>query len=146
MKTHNLLVSHPLLIFSMLITGCRSTSSTPMVTINGDQCSYEGPKQIPAKVTFTLKIENPKPTTGLGFGIVTLAEGKTLEDLKTLTTVEVLPEWITRIDRFGSTEAGTWTQDFDWASNGAYYGEPLYIVCVNRPTVLAVFGPIEVKP
>ena len=146
MKTHNLLVSYVLLIFSMLIAGCRSTSSMPTVTINGDQCSYEGPEKIPARVTFTLKIENPKPTTGLGFGIVTLAKGKTLEDLKTLTTVEVLPEWITRIGRFGTTEAGTWTHDFDWASNGAYHGEPIYIVCVNRPAVLAVFGPIEVKP
>ena len=126
--------------------GCTSTSSTPTVTINGDQCSYEGPENIPAKGTFTLKIENPKPSTGMGFGIVTLAEGKTLEDLKTLTTVEVLPEWITRIGRFGITEAGTWTHDFDWASNGAYHGEPIYIVCVNRPAVLAVFGPIEVKP
>jgi len=133
-------------VLAVVAIGCTSTSSTPTVTINGDQCSYEGPKKIYAKGTFILKIENPKPSTGMGFGIVTLAEGKTLENLETVTTVAVLPEWITRIDRFGgSTEAGTWTYDFDWGSNGAYHGGSIYIVCVNRPTVLAVFGPIEVK-
>src|SRR5262245_3710249 len=123
-----------------------AASLSPTVTINGDQCNYEGPMQIPARVTFTLKIENPKPTTGLGFGIVTLAEGKTLEDLKTLTTVEDLPEWISGIGRFGSTEAGTWTEDFHLDSNDLYHGEPIYLVCVNRPVVFGVLGPIEVKP
>jgi regulation of enolase protein 1 (concanavalin A-like superfamily) len=123
-----------------------AASLSPTVIINGDQCSYDGPEKVPAKGTFTLKLENPKPTTGLGFGIVTLAEGKTLEDLKTLTTVLDLPKWITVLSRFGRTEAGMWTHDFDWTANSAYQGEPIYIVCVNRPTVLAVFGPIEVTP
>ena len=135
-----------LLILSMLIMGCSGTSSPPTLTINGDQCSYEGPKNIPAKATFTLKLENPKPSTWHGFGVLTLAEGKTLEDLKTATTVEDLPEWITVIGRFGSNETGTSTHEFDSVYYGAYHGEPIYILCVIDPAVIAAFGPIEVKP
>lgn len=147
MKTRLFKLSAAFALVALAI-GCTSTSSTPTVTINGDQCSYEGPRTIPAKVTFTFKLETPIPSTPQGFAFVRLAEGKTLEDLKTVTTWDH-PEWVTELGHYGAIEAGTWTHDFDWASNGLYHGEPIFVICGiggTRRAHFGAFGPLEVKP
>ncbi|HSB91177.1 MAG TPA: hypothetical protein VLD63_14265 [Anaerolineales bacterium] len=138
--------SRLIFLLMILVPGCTSAPSGPRLTIDGAQCSIDIEDRIPAKVTFTLDVKNQVEETRHGIVIVTLAQGKTLDDLQAIRTIPPLPEWATRVGFFSTSADGPSTYDSDIAANGNYHGEPVFILCTTHPSVLAVAGPIEVTP
>jgi hypothetical protein len=119
------------------------------VTIKGTKCTLDGPMTIPfGEFTIKLVIEKQK-ISEMGYGLVTIDEGKTLNDLKAATAAQ--PEWVHRLAGEHKLE-GTSSRAFDLAKMPAFYkGEPFYVVCFWTEPELSIrqnigaFGPIEVK-
>ena len=119
------------------------------VTIMGTKCTLDGPMTVPfGKFTIKLVIEKQK-ISEMGYGLVTIDEGKTLEDLKAATAAQ--PAWVHRLAGEHRLE-GTSSRAFDLAKMPAFYkGEPFYVVCFYTDPELSLrqnigaFGPIEVE-
>jgi len=119
------------------------------VTIKGKECTFDGPMTIPYG-EFTIKLVIAKQKISeMGYGLVTIDEGKTVEDLKTTTAAQ--PDWVHRLAGEHKLE-GTSSRAFDLAVMPAFYkGEPFYVVCFYTDPELSLrqnigaFGPIEVK-
>ena len=118
------------------------------VTIMGTKCTLDGPMTVPfGKFTIKLVIEKQK-ISEMGYGLVTIDEGKTLEDLKTVPAAQ--PAWVHRLAGEHKFE-GTSSRVFNLAKMPAFYkGEPFYVVCFWTDPELSIrqnigaFGPIEV--
>jgi hypothetical protein len=98
--------------------------------------------------TVKLVIEKQK-ISEMGYALVTIDEGKTLEDLKTATAAQ--PDWVHRLAGEHKFE-GTSSRIFNLAKMPSFYkGEPFYFVCFYTDPDLSLrqnigaFGPIIVK-
>ncbi len=67
----------------LFIVGCTTQTQSPILelTINENECSFEGPNTIPNN-EFMVKLTLNEKTTGSGYALVTLEGVKTSEDLK----------------------------------------------------------------
>ena len=119
------------------------------VTIKGKECTFDGPMTIPfGEFTIKLVIEKQK-ISEMGYGLVTMDEGKTLDDLQAATAAQ--PDWVHRLAGEHKLE-GTSSRVFDLAKMPAFYkGEAFYVVCFWTDPELSIrqnigaFGPIEVE-
>jgi hypothetical protein len=101
--------------------------------------------------TIILVIERQKISEN-SYALVTLDEGKTLEDLKGgPDTFTVAPDWVYTLGRETQFE-GTSSKAFNMARMPAFYkGEPFYVVCfytdpdISIRKFIGAFGPIIVK-
>jgi hypothetical protein len=147
-----------LLITSVLLMGAcaPSPSSPPVLTlnINDDVCTLEG-SQTTLKGDFSIKlIINQQKLSEVGYALLSLEKGKTIDDLKAWKS-ENQPPWSTLIDGVHETTNGTHTYTYDptkFSQNAAYQGGPLYLMCFRKisdtGTLLLIggpFGPFEIK-
>lgn len=113
------------------------------------QCSYSGPKTL-AYGGFTLDIVAGQIPEGykIGFGMVTLKEGKTIEDMIPSLSVEP-PNWVNALEGagpFSKNMSFTYnlSTDVDYTK-----GEPIFLVCFSGhdgPGIkIGVIGPFEVQ-
>ena len=145
-------IARGLLTFLFLV-GC--TASTPILTltINENKCSFDGPKTIPND-EFTIRLViNQKELAETGYALITLENGKTVEDLNAWPSADQ-PPWIVLLDGVHEMATGTHTYTYDpalFTQNAAYHGGPYYIVCfytdpgTGTREKVGVFGPIEIK-
>jgi hypothetical protein len=131
---------------AMVLAACGASTSTPTVKASGNNCTYEGPRQVPAKMTLTWDVTDSPPSMDYSFVVVPLPEGKTEADLRPLIGVESpeLPSWFSTV-KVSLLVHETTTEDLDLTVNGAYHGEPPYVYCLSHDVAYAVVGPIEVK-
>lgn len=82
--------------------------------------------------------------------IITLAEGKTIDNLKADHSAEAPPWvnilWIDEENAFGSELeiVRSYSHEHDLQTQVNYHGEPLYMVCGNEQGMIAPLGPIDV--
>jgi hypothetical protein len=122
----------------------RPTAALPpadiAVRISGDGCKLEAPKPVyPATFTIALVGEANKAGYSYGLTVISLAEGKTLEDLKQ-TKGTSPPAWVTVEGAIGG-DPGVTTQATVTVSKG-----PIYMVCWTQPPERAIgrLGPVEI--
>ena len=142
----------PLIVFclflsSLLLASCSDSNSTvPTVTLDTENCTYSGPKTVPADFTVDWVI-NDDTVHDYAYVIFTLDEGATREDFeKWLRISPMPPDWINIISREGETAGNTThTKNHNLTANAAYKYEPLYIVCFIGDKRFLVAGPLKVK-
>jgi hypothetical protein len=131
---------------ALILAACGGGVSTPTVKASGNSCTYEGPRQVPAKMTLTWDVTDSTPSMDYSFIVVPLREGKTEADLQPLIGVESpeLPSWFSTV-KVSLLVHETRTEDLDLSVNGSYHGEPLYVFCLSHEVAYGLVGPIEVK-
>ena len=131
---------------AVVLAACGGGAATPTVKASGSSCTYEGPRQVPARMTLTWDVTDSTPSMDYSFIVVPLPEGRTEADLQPLIGVEnpELPSWFSTV-KVSLLVHETKTEDLDLSVNGSYHGEPLYIYCLSHEVAYAVVGPIEVK-
>jgi hypothetical protein len=137
-----------LLMAGSLLAACMTARMTVKFTENG--CTYDGPASIPFgkfKVYWTVNDQKHNKT---GLVIITLAEGKTIDDLKATHSAEA-PQWVNILwideeNAFGSEleKVRSYSHEHDLQIQVNYHGEPLYMVCGNEQGMTGSLGPIEV--
>jgi len=139
------------LLILLFTLGCTLQTPTLKLSIKEMECSFDGPESIPfGEFIIKFTLDEKKPTES-GYALVTLTDGKTIEDLQALTT-DNQPSWVTLIDGVHEYTAGSHTYSYDLNTvTTAYHGQPLYLACfrANPDTgyieKIGAFGPIEVE-
>ena len=131
---------------ALILAACGGGASTPTVKASGRSCNYQGPRQVPAKMTLTWDVTDSTPSMDYTFIVVPLPEGKTEADLQPLIGVEdpELPSWFYPV-KIAPLVHETTSEDLDLSMNGSYHGEPLYIYCLSHEVAYGLVGPIEVQ-
>ena len=118
------------------------------MTIKENDCTLEGPTTIPHVVlTINLVMDEQKPTES-GYALITLKEGKTIEDLKAYPSA-VQPDWVNLIHGVHEYTNGTHTYTYNYAN--VTMDQILYLACFRADPETGViakigaFGPIYVK-
>lgn len=129
-----------------------AASAIPILTVKFTEkdCRYDGPKSIPYG-KFTVRwIADDSQHNKTVLAIVTLARGKTLDDLQACPCTEK-PDWINALwlhdeNAFGAEleKTRTYTHEYDLRDQAIYHGEPLYMFCGNEEGKTVSLGPIEV--
>jgi hypothetical protein len=110
------------------------------VVFEGDACSYDGPKTIPAgRVTVNWRIEG-RPRDGYALAIVTLDEGKTFEDLDAWPSIGQ-PLW-THLHALQERDPDDLSPFTALVTEG-----PIFVVCftADPEAKVGVLGPVEVE-
>ncbi len=122
--------------------------STLTMTITDSSCTLQGPSVIPHVVlTINLVMDEQKPTES-GYALITLKEGKTIEDLKAWPTA-AQPPWVNLIHGVHEFTNGMHTYTYNYGNVAE--DQSLYLVCFRSDPdtgawrVVGNFGPIEVK-
>ncbi len=127
-------------------------TATPLptltMTIKENDCTLDGPTTIPHVVlTINLVMDEQKPTES-GYALITLKEGKTIEDLKAWPSAARLP-WVNLIHGVHEYTNGIHTYTYNYGN--VTTDQTLYLVCFRTNpdpgTIEAIgrFGSIEVK-
>jgi len=131
-----------------LLAACTSSRMIVKFTENG--CTYDGPASIPFGKFKVNWIVNDQKHNKTGLVIITLAEGKTIADLKADHGV-VPPQWVNILwidqeNAFGSEleNVRSYSYEHDLQTQVNYHGEPLYMVCGNEQGMTDPLGPIEI--
>jgi hypothetical protein len=151
MKTKQfLMIGSSMIAILLLLSACGQSPSVPpevTLTFSGDTCAYSGPKSLLGKFNINVVVEG-QGNTMYGYILVTLEEGKTIEDLQAWPSTDP-PGWLK--DAFHNTgpvfvEPGSVKQNIDVWVNAAYAGDPIYIVCfADAPgRKIGALGPIEI--
>jgi hypothetical protein len=122
----------------------KSTPALPpadiTVRISATGCKLEAPKSA-YPVTFTIALLGEANKAGYSYGltVISLAEGKTLEDLRQSKGTSP-PPWVTVEGAIGG-DPGVTTQATVTVSKG-----PIYMVCWTQPPerVIGRLGPVEI--
>lgn len=147
-----LILSTTLMMFILImLSACApaaSTNASPIITVSGNTCAYEGSAQIPSQVTFTFDVQDSGTDATYNFLVVALSESQTVDDLRALTNLPRLtteiPEEINFMNYWDVSAGRKETRQMDFGANAAFGGEPIYIVCGNELTNIGVVGPFEV--
>ena len=126
-------------------------TAIPTVKFTEKGCTYDGPQSIPyGKFTVKWIVDDLKHNKTV-LAIVTLAPGKTLDDLQACPCTEK-PDWINGLwlddeNAFGSELEKTriYVHEYDMRDQASYHGEPLYMFCGNDERKSDALGPIEVR-
>jgi hypothetical protein len=148
MKTKQfLMIGNGMIVILMLLTACgqSATQGSPEMTItfSGDTCTYSGPKSLPDKFDINIVVEG-QGNARYGYVLVTLDEGKTIEDLQAWPSSDP-PAWLK--DQLRNTGPvfgpGNAKQILDWSSYESVV-TPIYFVCFADDRKIGALGPIEV--
>ena len=139
-----------LLVLVMIAMGLASCQPAPKMTIKFTEsgCTYEGPSSIPfGKFTMNWIVSDQKHNK-TGLVILTLAEGKTIDDLRAYRGGEAPPWahtlWTDDENAFALDTVRNYSHEHDLRSQANYQGGPLYMVCGNEKGMTAALGPIQV--
>lgn len=147
MKTRQFLMIGCSVITLLLLLNACGPQEPPEVTItfSGDTCAYSGSKSLPDKFNINIVVEGQGKTM-YGYVLVTLDEGKTIEDLQAWPSSDP-PEWLK--DNLRETGPvfgpGNTKQILDWSSYESVV-TPIYFVCFadNPVRKIGALGPIEI--
>jgi len=109
------------------------------VTFDGNECTYDGPDTVSAgEITVNWNIKD-QDHEKFGLAIVTLDEGKTLENLDVWPSVDK-PPWATLV-AFAETRPGSLSPMVADVTEG-----PIFLVCFTAypERKIGVLGPVEV--
>ena len=152
MKTKQfLMIGSSMITILLLLSACGQSPSIPptegppevTVTFSGDTCTYSGSKSLPDKFNINIVVEG-QGNTKYGYVLVTLDEGKTIEDLQAWPSSDP-PAWLK--DQLRDTGPvfgpGNTKQNLDWSSYDVVV-TPIYFVCFADDTKIGALGPIEI--
>jgi hypothetical protein len=156
MKTKQfLLIGSSIIIILLLLNACGQTptaaptqsSNEATITFSGDTCTYSGPKSLPDKFDLNVLVEG-QGKTKYGFVIVTLEQGKTIEDLQAWPSTDP-PGWLKDMlmDTGSAFGSGSMKQNVNLFVKAAYAGDPIYFVCFADDTTtrkIGALGPIQI--
>jgi hypothetical protein len=122
--------------------------STLTMTIKDSQCTLDGPATVPHVVlTINLVMDEQTPTES-GYALITLKEGKTIEDLKAWPSADQ-PPWVNLIHGVHEYTNGIHTYTYDYGN--VTTDQILYLACFRAEpdtgviAKIGAFGPIYVK-
>ena len=132
---------------SLVMSSCQPV---PKMTVKFTEtsCAYDGPSAIPfGKFTVDWVVSDRKHNK-TGLVILTLADGKTIDDLRAYRGSEA-PAWAHVLwtdeeNAFVLDAARSYSHEHDLRSQANYQGDPLYMVCGNEQGMTAALGPIQV--
>jgi hypothetical protein len=116
------------------------------VTFEGDECVYHGPGRVPAgRVQMVLDVKDQTAHDLYEVGVLTVDEGKTLEDIIAWPASANMPVWG---HDHGSVEAAQGTAQ---ETTIVLFEGPIFLVCFAGPSSgkggkVDVLGPIEIEP
>lgn len=131
----------------LFTSGCGSTSTlTHSLTVifSENQCTYDGATSVSAgKISVTMDVK--KQADYAAMVVLTLKEGKTIDDLKALPPDADQPLWSHRVGAAERHARPGERYTFEFTTETG----PIYLVCfagVVPLTIIGVIGPIEVVP
>ncbi len=136
-----------MILSAMILSSCGGSSSkTPTIIFDTDNCTYDGPKTVPSTFTMHSTVKEYHENEWFMYAVVTLDEGKTIKDLQALPADAGQPEWTKLISRdISDPDHQELIKEHNLAINALYHGEPIYIVCFNNGSNIGAAGPIQVK-
>lgn len=134
------------LICILLLAGCGKISTSPTLTFTANGCVYDGPDKVDEQFDVDWIVEESEHT-GFIYAVVTLGEGKTVEDLASIPANDPAPGWVHKLSYDSTLSPGTYHKSFDLGANAAFREGPIYIVCIftDEGTAIGAVGPIKVK-
>jgi hypothetical protein len=139
-----------LLVLAMIAMGLASCQPTPKMTVKFTEmdCTYDGPSSIPFGKFIVNWIVNDQKHNKTGLIILTLADGKTIDDLRAVLGSEAI-SWAHRLwtdeeNAFVLDNVRSYSHEHDLRAQADYQGGPLYMVCGNEERATGVLGPIQV--
>jgi len=127
--------------------GCESQEKTsnPNLTFGKDGCIYDGPQELPTKFDLTWNVEDLGQSF-YGYVILTLEEGKTVEDLYSTELTDPVESWMISHAYNQTISPGSTTHTHDIGSHATFKEGPIYFACVfSYPGMVeGVAGPIDV--
>lgn len=134
-------------LIAIVLASCRPASKmTVKFTETG--CTYDGPASIPFGKFTVQWIVSDRIHNKTGLVILTLAEGKTIDDLRAYGGAEAPPWaqvlWTDDENAFVLDRVRSYNHEHDLRSQANYQGGPLYMVCGNEKGMTAALGPIQV--
>jgi hypothetical protein len=130
----------------LLLVACGSrNSSEPTLTFHRNGCSYSGPATVASKFALTWVIEESDHSAFI-YGVVTLSQGMSVQDLATIPAEDPPPSWVTKLNAAMETHPGTYTESVDLGANAVFHEGPIYIVCFfgDEDFAMGAVGPIDV--
>ena len=73
-------LSIAVVLATLVLAGC-STSSEPISTFTGDECSYDGPSEFDLDTEVTFTFVNTSDGTSAGYGVWKVPDGTTVDDI-----------------------------------------------------------------
>jgi hypothetical protein len=107
------------------------------ITFGDKDCSISGPLSAPAGIVEMDWITTSQEHDMYAIAILTLDEGKTIEDLKKWKSFDE-PGW-SKVLSFRDAEGNSTTELFINIDKG-----PFYFVCFNPEQIIGALGPVEV--
>ena len=145
MKTRQFLMIGCSVITLLLFLNACGPQEPPEVTItfSGDTCTYSGSNSLPDKFNINIVVEGQGKTM-YGYVLVTLDEGKTIEDLQAWPSSDP-PEWLkdTLRETGPAFGPGNTKQILDWSSYESVV-TPIYFVCFGDDQKIGALGPIVI--
>jgi hypothetical protein len=128
------------------MSGCSNTPTTPTLTFDAKGCSYSGPATVSPAFTLTWIIEKSVHSAFI-YAIVTLDQGKSVQDLAAIPAEDPAPSWVHKLGYDLEISPGIFTKSFDLSANSVFHEGPIYIVCFygDENTAIGADGPIDVK-
>jgi hypothetical protein len=126
----------------MILAGCAAAKELT-VTFEGNLCTYDGPKAIPAGENSVIMDVKDQSKESYAVFILTLDQGKTLDDLKALPADADHPSWSHIVG--GSEEGRPGKRN---TFKVTVEKEPIYLVCVAPAPpglIVGVLGPVDVE-
>jgi hypothetical protein len=130
----------------VLAAGCSQIAGEPTsvptpekttITFGDKDCSLSGPLSVPAGIVEMDWLTTSNEHDMYAIAILTLDEGKTIEDLKKWKSFDE-PGW-SKLLSFRDAEANSTTELFINIDKG-----PFYFVCFNPEQIIGALGPVEV--
>lgn len=130
----------------VVAASCNQPAAIPTLTFSQEGCIYSGPNSLPARFELTWTIEESDHSAYI-YALVTLEEGKTVQDLAGMPGEDPPPAWVRKLNYSLEVEPGTYTQTIDLGVNAAYDGRPVYLVCffADQDNAVGAAGPIDIK-
>lgn len=147
MKTKQfLMIGSSLIAILLLLNACGQSPSVPpevTLTFSGNTCAYSGSKSLPEKFNINIVVEG-QGNTKYGYVLVTLDDGKTIEDLQAWPSSDP-PEWLkdTLRETGPAFGPGNTKQILDWSSYESVV-TPIYFVCFGDDQKIGALGPIVI--
>lgn len=136
---------------SPVATDAAASPAAITMTVEGDDCRYDGPASIPYGAYEVSFIVRNSASKELGWFVFTVEPGRTAQDAR--AALEAMwadaggpePDWVTllTIHPFETTGEAKVARE-NLRHMGAYTGGPIYFLCARPDRILDLFGPIEV--
>jgi hypothetical protein len=147
------------IVLALFVVGCSSPSPTvpvpptatpvpPSMTVAfaGGTCTYDGPKAVPAGPINVIMDVKDQDREAYALVIVTLDQGKTINDMKAWMPSTAQPSWAQIVAENEEGLPGKRNTFAAWISSDTVAKGAIFLACFSKPPEVSIgaLGPIEV--